>query len=157
MLKIALRWLLRNKRATEEEQDLILSNVRFALIKPDSIMSACKEVIHELDGSEVETNFLKVCLGPIFQRHLSDAMKYHKELHKQPLMQTQTTTLRTSNSSYVSIDGVLASSAVKLPNDSKLVLSNPPTHIRDPFHSVVELNGFLFIIGGTREVDGGFR
>jgi len=159
ILKIVLRWLLCNHTATETEQESIISNVRFALIKPDVINAACEAVLQELDVDE-NNNVTASCteqFGPIFQMHLNNAMMYHRDVYKQPLMQTQKTTLRSSNRTLVSIDGVLAPSAIKLSSDSQQKVDNSQVHIRDPFHSVVELNGFLFILGGTRDVDGGFR
>ena len=158
ILKIVLRWLLSHETTTETEQESIISNVRFALIQPDCIFPACQEILNELDVDEnnnVVSGIHK--FGPVFHKHLKSALLYHKDLYNQPLMQTQKTTLRTSNHSWVSIDGVLAPSTITLPSGAQTKVNNSQTHIRDPFHSVVELNGFLFILGGTRDVDGGFR
>ena len=157
VLKIVLRWLLRNGAAKKSVQEAIVSNVRFALIKPDCITSACQDVMMEVNKEIDLSNDSVAGVGSVFYKHLNNAMAYHKDLYKQPLVQSETTSLRTSNRSWASIDGVLAPCTIKLSSNSEWKMNKPPTHIRDPFHTVVELNGFLFILGGTREIDGGFR
>ena len=155
VLRIAVRWLLRNPFATDDEQDSIMSNVRFSLIQLENIEVECQKLLAEHQNRD-DTTISVGCMKAI-NKYLRRARMYHQKLYEQPLLQTKTTNVRSNTHTWVSIDGVVAPSAIKLPRECKCDVADHITHIRDPFHSVVELNGFLFVIGGTREIDGGFR
>ncbi|CAK8695772.1 unnamed protein product [Clavelina lepadiformis] len=57
---------------------------------------------------------------------------------------------------WVSVDGVVAPRTIPMPRLSRRLSSSSldsvftPEHSRDPFHSVVELNGTVYVVGGTR-------
>ena len=159
VLKIVLRWLLHHPSISPEIEDEIVSQVRFPLISANEIMSACREVLDECNfGMKLATKLKYNCT---FRRHLQKALTYHENVFRQPLLQDKRTNLRVSNKSYVSFDGVLASNTVKLPPNSKYIVQNDTFSndgpIRDPFHCVIELRGFIYIIGGTRKFTEGYR
>ena len=160
ILKIVLRWLLHHQSSLDKSfEDKIVSSVRFPLITTSNIMTSCREIIDEfshLDKSTTKPSFSKT-----FRKHLSSALFYHNQLFQQPLLQNKSTNLRVSNKTQIAIDGVLASSAVRMPSNCKFIakdgLHSANEPIRDPFHSVVELNGFVYVIGGTRQLNEGYR
>lgn len=157
VLRIVQRWLLTRDSLSPPIEDRILSYVRFSLISPDEVMSTCKQTISEC--SEILNRHLN--FSSILRRHLLKALNYHNCLHIQPLLQSKFTNIRTEKESWVAVDGVLASSPIKLSTESKFLSVDNPARddapIRDPFHCVLTLNGFVFVLGGTRHVDEGFR
>ena len=80
--------------------------------------------------------------------------------------------LRVGCYNIVSVDGVMANNRVKVQRLAKnislctgpevsttshAIPQESPLAIRDPYHSVIELNGFIYVIGGTRKFHAGFR
>jgi len=160
ILKVVLRWLLHHQQSLHESvEDKILSLVRFPLVPTSRIMSACREVIDELSCLRSENN--KLNFSPTFRKHLLAAIQYHDQIYKQPLLQHKSSYLRTSHKTRVTIDGVIASSRIKMPSNCQFIdkdeLQSSDGPIRDPFHSVIELNGFIYVLGGTRQLEEGYR
>lgn len=159
ILKIVLRWLLYNHDISESEQHQILSQVRFALIPVPDLKMICRKVVSEKKTSLNPANINNV-FGSVFHCYLAFSLQYHQQIYAQPLVQCGTTNLRSPIRTWVSVDGVLANSPIRLASGFKQL---KPSHfrqhaaIRDPFHSVVEYNGFLFVLGGTRHIEEGYR
>lgn len=148
ILNNVLSWMEVNNayKATE-----LLLNVRFPLISKDVIKGSC-------DKS-----------SPLYnENQLFEALRYHDNIFEQPLLQNEHSELRTSIFNWVCIDGVLAPSTLKLPssspyiqpygekNDIKHNAKGSIQNIRDPFHSVLEFNGFIYTLGGTRYTSEGY-
>ena len=160
ILKIVLRWLLHHQSLLESAvEDKIVSLVRFSLIPVSRIMGACREVLDEFVSEKESTARLNY--SPIFRKHLLGSLQYHEQVFNQPLLQCESTNLRTPCKTLVTIDGVITPSGVKMPPNcqfrAKSELQSSDGPIRDPFHSVVEINGFIYVLGGTRQLDEGYR
>ena len=158
ILRIVLRWQLSNQNTSKKKQHQIFSQVRFALIQAYDIMITCRQIIAEKRVSS-EISY-KNSYGPVFRYYLLRSLQYHQQIYRQPLLQRYSTNLRTSVYNLVSVDGVLASSPIKLSAGCKQITC--PQHkkrpaIRDPFHSVIHFNGFLYVLGGTRKIEEGYR
>ena len=157
VLRIVQRWLLMKQSVSPEIEDQILSHVRFSLVPSRDILMTCKQTLSECNElSQDDLSF-----SSIFRAHLLKALKYHNAPHSQPLYPWASAGIRSKKSSWLSVDGVMTSTPIKVFTGSKF-LSNEnvgenDTPIRDPFHSVVVLNGFVFVLGGTRKVDEGYR
>ena len=158
VLKIVLRWLFSNQNLPETTENEIISLIRFPLIPADDIMQACRQIVDE--RTDVSSADEKVKLSSVFKGHLLQALSYHRNIYEQPLLQSKTTSLRSSDKSWVSVDGVMATSKVQLPTSGRHVCQKKQLQegpIRDPFHCVVELNGFIYVLGGTRQLCEGYR
>ncbi|CAK8695775.1 unnamed protein product [Clavelina lepadiformis] len=167
ILRIVLRWLLHNPQVPPVVQNEIISNVRFALIHPNDILKCSRDVAasapnYNADMADIPYyNFYS--FGPVFRSRVIQALVYHERRFAQPLFQNEVTELRTTEMKLVTVDGVLAQNPVKLPSGSRKVLparyqkgAVRKIQCRDPYHSVVELNGFIYTIGGTRTYQDGF-
>ncbi|XP_002126465.2 kelch-like protein 15 [Ciona intestinalis] len=137
---------------TEQAVNEILNNIRFTLITPE-ILEKYFNRLKELFP------FTEVILT-----HYNTALKYHCQVHEQPFLQTNKTNLRKTKSSCVCIDGVITQDKVLIPRDfpqhdlinDEVFTSETDSTIRDPYHNVVELNGFIFVFGGTRYYKTGY-
>ncbi|XP_039255929.2 kelch-like protein 15 [Styela clava] len=151
VLNNVVEWL---SSANFQDASELLSNIRFTLVPKKDILEQYKVI--QSTGSENSKSALNF---------LQNALEYHKKLYEQPLLQAPNSQLRACESSRVCLDGVLAPDTVKLPSmcfhakRAEELKENPKDSsdkIRDPFHSVVLLNGFVYVIGGTRQTAQGY-
>ena len=165
VLKSCLRWCRFNKNMTDFHSKII-NHVRFSLIK-------CSDIQKELSKLD-----LNIDSKPVIE-WFSRALEYHQNVFLQPRLQNKDTQIRNKFSSFVKVDGVASQQPVciqtehsrisasngfitdlslKSTKDEDLTLVNENNlPIRDPFHSVVVLEGFVYVIGGTRKSHNGFR
>lgn len=154
ILKNVLRWL-QNENFQHSED--LLKYIRFTLIPETDIMNY-QLLVSNLRNTINDSNLRSM------DKFVEDALRYHDMVSEQPLLQTTKSQLRDDLDIWVCVDGVLAPTPVKLPPISyhtKLPTNeqNPDAfskNIRDPFHSVVVLNGFIYAIGGTRQTSVGY-
>lgn len=133
----------------------LLRHVRFSLVPKKVIQTHC-EAVKEVKAPSEDLNSA--------QNFLKKAMQYHERLYEQPLLQAPNTQLRTTHKSWVCLDGVLAPESIRLPAtslhaqapDKETKIVSDDEKIRDPFHSVVVMNGFVFVLGGTRQTAPGY-
>lgn len=134
----------------------LLNHIRFTLIPKKDILKQCEV----FKNSSISSENVKSA-----ERFLQKAIEYHERIYEQPLLQAHNSQLRASKSNRVCLDGVLAPDSVKLPSmcfhakqiqDIKGSKEDSSDKIRDPFHSVVVLNGFVYVIGGTRQTAQGY-
>jgi len=164
VLKSCLRWCRFNKNMTDFHSKII-NHVRFSLIKCSDIKKELSKLDLNLDSKPVIEWF-------------SRALEYHQNVFIQPRLQNKDTQIRNKFSSFVKVDGVASQHPVciqtehsrisvsndfitdlslNLTKDEDLTLVNENNlPIRDPFHSVVVLEGFVYVIGGTRKSHNGF-
>nr|CAB3260037.1 kelch-like protein 9 [Phallusia mammillata] len=164
VLRVVLRWLRRKCDDVEiPEQDRILSQVRFSLIAKQDIDICCRALAMDVDNNNNNNNGddFFASFGPAFKKHYERAVTYHNRVFEQPLLHDRSD-LRTDQYHRACVDGVLAPNPVKLPSYSKNVFVgvqdvNPDSEgnvpIRDPYHNVVDFNGFLYLLGSTRTRD----
>lgn len=154
ILRTVLKWL---QNVNFQHSDDLLKHIRITLI-PKTYIMHCQLLVSKFRNGIGDTNLMFI------DRFVDDALRYHDMVSEQPLLQTNKSQLRDDNEIWVCVDGVLAPTAVKLPPISYHAKS--PTEeqnrdsfsqkIRDPFHSVVILNGFIYAIGGTRQTSIGY-
>jgi len=160
VLQIVLHWLSHNwSKTNDETQVQIAENVRLALIRPDAILRCCESMSKDLNNNSKGDLNVSDSYGLIFAEQLARMLDYHERVFEQPLLQSRTTQLRTSQQQWCCADGVVAQRPIKLPSSSSNIFYNfenlvdeegENRPIRDPYHSVVEFNGFLYVIGSTR-------
>jgi hypothetical protein len=170
LLSTVLHWFVDNHSVLSPIHEEILEQVRFALIPSDRITECCDTV---MKSSTVESSGYNVAsvFGPVVHSFICEAHQYHERLFAQPLMGMAKSGLRVECPSIVSIDGVMANNRVKVQQsaknislysgpemvpDSQTAEESSPMAIRDPYHNVVELNGFIYLLGGTRKFHPGF-
>ena len=83
----------------------------------------------------------------------------HKNIYTQPLMVQDS--IRSAKAVYCQVDGVQVKDALKIPHRianrpiksamSELNMTKEHKNYRDPSHSVVQVNGFIFCLGGVRK------
>lgn len=154
VLRNVLRWL---QNDNFQHSDELLKHIRFTLIPKTDIVHY-QHLISKYRNGIDDTNLRSI------DGCIEEALRYHDMVSEQPLLQTNKSELRDDNDIWVCVDGVLAPAQVKLPAICHHVKS--PTEernkdalcqkIRDPFHSVVVLNGFIYAIGGTRLTSVGY-
>jgi len=155
ILKSLLNWCQGNMEQVENHNEVI-KNARFALIPKSKIQQIY---------SELKSSNNSLLSSPAVADWITKALDYHDNLYNQPLMQNEETQLRNSELKHASVDGVLSSNRLRFQqNSSNIFIANQSPSVsledseapRDPFHSVVELNGFLYVLGGTRKESTGF-
>lgn len=136
VLNNVINWL--SAKQYQDGHDL-LAHVRFSQI-PKQTIEAC----------------MNSC-NPNLRTPLLNALEYHHNIYQQPLLRSHRTELRTNHKKWTCFDGVLSPRPVKLFDDSPratLLCNNGKNgerqEIRDPFHNVEEVAGFVYVIGGTR-------
>merc|ERR1712136_479109 len=168
VLTSVLYWFAENHSLESSIHEEILNQVRFSLIPSANITECCERVMK----SDVRNNGYNISavFGTLVHRFVSEALEYHDKLFSQPLLNMAKHGLRGDNYSIVSIDGVMADKRVNVQESAKNIslYSGPDAvpapeseegklrAIRDPYHNVIELNGFLYLIGGTRNFCAGF-
>ena len=123
------------------------------------------EDVDVLKSTEQNDNFFVVVTCPnhffyfSFQTLVKRAIDYHSNPYIQPFANSKCSELRTENLSFCQIDGVLTSSPFKLNFKNALIrpalcpnsLQKEHKNYRDPNHQVVDVNGFVFCLGGIRK------
>ena len=165
VLKSCIRWC-RNNEMLADYHPKVMNHVRFSLIKLSDI---------KIEQSKLDLN---VDSKSVFE-WFSMALEYHQNVFSQPRLQNKNTQIRNECLSFIKVDGVASQQPVCIQteysrisvanhyianlsfNSTKnedLTLSDENSlPIRDPFHSVVVLEGFVYVIGGTRKNHNGFR
>ena len=163
-----LRWCSGNMDATASHDDVI-KYVRYALIPAADVERLC--------GGITKTAALEHS-APVHD-WCQKALRYHREVFAQSVMQNENTQLRTPSEGFLYVDGVVTQNRVKFHRGhlksrvSEIVVAadvgdkscqtkegeeqEVSYPIRDPFHSVVEMGGFIYVLGGTRNQHSGFR
>lgn len=171
VLTSVLHWFAENHAMSSSSiQQDILNQVRLSLI-PSSVITECCDMVMKSVPDRTGGYNISAVFGSLVHSYISDALQYHEKLFSQPLMSMAKHQLRGDNYSIVSIDGVMADKRVKVQESAKNIslYSGPDAvhvpecpdgklrAIRDPYHNVIEMNGFLYLIGGTRKFCAGFR
>lgn len=154
VLSNILDWLLHTEFQDSGE---LLNHIRLPLIPKKDILTLREKL------SDIRENF-GVGDTDSVERFVKSALEYHEKVYEQPLLQSQQSQLRDDKDVWICVDGVLAPEPVKLPSICQHAKSpteeqrknKPRSKIRDPFHNVVVLNGFVYAIGGTRETAAGY-
>ena len=138
LLRVLLKWLHFNPRCVN-----VLKFIRPSLLIP-----------RELENLEIPTK-AQFQMDRIVER----VATYHKNIFNQPLLTQEP--CRTTKPVYAQIDGVQCSGPIKLPHRivnrhirsamSELNMSSEHKNYRDPSHCVVQVNGFIFCLGGVRK------
>lgn len=163
VMRACMRWCRQNMPCASSHQE-IMSHVRHALISPEHI----DEEVERSAGLERSGDESKAV-----SEWLREAQSYHWHTYKQPVMQDANTQLRGDRYAFVVVDGVISQRRVRIPlNSPRITVANDSgdlqmeldaavddekvNPIRDPFHSVVEMGGFVYVLGGTRKQHSGF-
>jgi len=160
ILKSCIRWCAANMQI-ESRHSEVMTNVRYALINKTDIEKISAENEDDARTSKAVAEWLRT------------ATSYHDNIYKQPLVQDENTQLRGDQSNFVVVDGVVSQNPVRVqPESNRISVANDNIAavqmevqeeeeentgpIRDPFHNVVEMGGFVYVLGGTRVQHSGF-
>ncbi|NXG78994.1 KLHL9 protein, partial [Baryphthengus martii] len=144
LLRAAVNWLQHDRTRLKDGAD-ILRHIRFPLIP-----------LRDLQRYVQETPLMKLDSG--CHRYLQEALNYHSQLYAQPVLQTQSTSLRSGSTMLLVAGGRTANNCVcseMWAADQSCSTWHKVGDLCVPVynHCVAIINDFLFIIGGQCKFD----
>ncbi|NXS63027.1 KLHL9 protein, partial [Brachypteracias leptosomus] len=144
LFRAAASWLQHDRTRLKDAAE-VLRRIRFPLIP-----------LRDLQRYVQETPLMR--LDPGCQRYLQEALKYHSQLYAQPVLQTQSTSLRSGSTVLLVAGGRTADNCVcgeMWAADQSCSAWHKVGELCVPVynHCVAIINDFLFVLGGQSKFD----